>query len=225
MAATEFLRACEVNDVDTVLAHIQSDPDLVNVVSEDGHCSALILAIRHGHDELLEILLTQPNIDINRSVNLRGSGVVFLHVTPLHYACMKNKASVVARLLQFPELDLVARDNRGSTPAYWAVANGSRECLDLLAGDRRVDWWNYRSMSGKTPLYVAIYHGHVHIVQILLSIKDQDFCVKNDEEDTLAMLAVKNENKVSQSESGEESELLSGISWKLHFLYTSTHRL
>ena len=83
----------------------------------------------------------------------------------------------------------------------------------LLAKDQRVDWWNYRSYSGKTPLYVAIYHGHVHIVQILLSIKDQDFCVKNDEEDTLAMLAVKNENKVSQSESGgEESELLSGIS-------------
>ena len=139
--------------------------------------------------------------------------VVFLHVTGLHYACMKNNWWTVSRLLQVPGVNITARDNRGATPAYWAVANNSVESLAILARDLRLDWWNYRSISGKTPLYVAIYHGHVHIVQILLSIKDQDFCVKNDEEDTLALLAVKNENKVSQSESGgEESELLSGIS-------------
>ena len=210
MAVREFLGACQDNNMDKVLALLQNDPELVNVVSEDGRCSALILAIRHGHDEILETLLTHPNIDINKTVNLRGpsdssGSVAFLYVTPLHYACMKNRARVVARLLQFPHLNIVARDNRGSTPAYWAVANGSKECVLLLAEDRRVDWWNYRSYSGKTPLYVAIYHGHLDIVKILLTIKDQDLYVKNDEEDTLALLAVKNQNKVSEE---GESELL-----------------
>ena len=134
----------------------------------------------------------------------RGAGdscrsVAFLHVTGLHYACMKNNWWTVSRLLQVPGVDITARDNRGATPAYWAVANNSVECLAILARDLTVDWWNYRSISGKTPLYVAIFHGHVEIVKILLQIQDQDFYVKTDDGDSLALLAVRNENKVTSN--------------------------
>ena len=125
--------------------------------------------------------------------------VVFLHVTGLHYACMKNNWWTVSRLLQVPGVNITARDNRGATPAYWAVANNSIECLAILARDLTVDWWNYRSISGKTPLYVAIFHGHVEIVKILLQIQDQDFYVKTDDGDSLALLAVRNENKVTSN--------------------------
>ena len=125
--------------------------------------------------------------------------VVFLHVTGLHYACMKNNWWTVSRLLQVPGVNITARDNRGATPAYWAVANNSIESLAVLARDLTVDWWNYRSISGKTPLYVAIFHGHVEIVKILLQIQDQDFYVKTDEGDSLALLAVRNKNKVTSN--------------------------
>ena len=94
---------------------------------------------------------------------------------------MKNNWWTVSRLLQVPGVNITARDNRGATPAYWAVANNSIECLAVLARDLTVDWWNYRSISGKTPLYVAIFHGHVEIVKILLQIQDQDFYVKTDD--------------------------------------------
>ena len=75
MNVIEFLQACGDNDLEAVRALLEKDAGLVNAVSADGRCSALIVAIRHDHQEVIGALLARPNFDVNLTVNLRESCV------------------------------------------------------------------------------------------------------------------------------------------------------
>ena len=77
-------------------------------------------------------------------------------VSPLTLAVMRCRAECLQIILSVPEpdLDLSVTDSRGRNIAQIAVEEdqGDRQrCVELLSGDRRVDW-NIKNSNGDTPV-------------------------------------------------------------------------
>ena len=70
----KFLKYCQSNDLKRAEACLTLDVD-VNTVSEDGHWSGLTIAAYKNYTELLEILLSHPQIKINKTTHAAGVSV------------------------------------------------------------------------------------------------------------------------------------------------------
>ena len=69
MTSNEFLRHCRDNNLAGVRHCLSRGVD-VNTVSEDGEWSGLTIAAENNYTELLEILLSHPDIKINKTTKL-----------------------------------------------------------------------------------------------------------------------------------------------------------
>jgi len=182
----EFLRNCEENNLDGVRDCLSRSVD-VNTVSEDGHWSGLTIAADKNYPELLEILLSHPDIEINNTTK-------YYQWTALMFACNAGNSATVSRLVEVPGLDINYQDEEdGNTAAHMASYEGHTECVRILAETGRVDW-NKRSKWGRTPLYRALLEGHSDIVDIIVQQPNIDYNFKADDGDTLAHAAVFGEN-------------------------------
>lgn len=65
-------------------------------------------AVVHGHSEIVDLLLKQPSIDVNR----RATGTGW---TPLHLAVQHNRDTLVKMLLE-NQADIGIQDHAGNTP-------------------------------------------------------------------------------------------------------------
>ena len=81
-----FLEACQKNDLDRVKASLTLDVD-VNTVSEDGQLSGLTIAAWKNYPKLLDLLLSQPGIDVNLTTTESVTGGSWGNWTPLMFAC------------------------------------------------------------------------------------------------------------------------------------------
>ncbi|MEZ0386523.1 MAG: ankyrin repeat domain-containing protein, partial [Verrucomicrobium sp.] len=77
--------------------------------------SPLILGMKSGNMEVVELLLAAPGIDLN-AVNRYGQ-------TPLCQAARMGNVELVAHLLQQPQVDATLADVYGLTPLHAAAAN------------------------------------------------------------------------------------------------------
>ena len=89
-----FLKACKNGELAKVNAAIVLEVD-VNLKNENWLQNGLILAIRGKHEAVVDILLSQPDIDINAK-----SGRTF----PLALAASLGLTSIVAKLGRMPSL-------------------------------------------------------------------------------------------------------------------------
>ena len=89
-----FLKACKNGDVAKVNAAIVLEVD-VNIKYENWPQSGLILAIRGKNEAVVDLLLSQPDIDINAK-----NGRTF----PLAVAASLGLTSIVAKLGRMPSL-------------------------------------------------------------------------------------------------------------------------
>ena len=64
----DFLNNCERNNLEEVKSCLSQGAD-VNTVSEDGRWSGLTIAAHKNNTELLDILLSQPDIEINKTTD------------------------------------------------------------------------------------------------------------------------------------------------------------
>ena len=69
----EFLQHCQANNLDGVTDCLSRGVD-VNTESEDGRWSGLTIAAEKNYPELLEILLSHPDIKINNTTDSRVLG-------------------------------------------------------------------------------------------------------------------------------------------------------
>ena len=101
----------------------------------DGY-SGLHNAAYHNYGELLELLLSQPGVNVNITNNRNQ--------TPLMLACMEGHENIVRRLCQVNGIDPNIRDvYYGYTALYWAVHNrrGNKpRCVEILRTLPNVDW-------------------------------------------------------------------------------------
>ena len=188
-----FIDACKNLDLDKVRACVTLGVD-VNCEDERNNFG-LLIAITLQNLDLLDILLSHPNIEVNKRINIEGyeSGNPFLE------ACWNGNADIVRRLLSVPGIDLNYQDSGGRSGAMWAVRRGKTEVVKLLKETFGIDWnlqsskgttavmrtslttlkilkdipsinWNLVNDDGHTALSAAMRSGNIEAVRILLSI-------------------------------------------------------
>lgn len=121
--------------------------DKIDVNISDSHGkSALILAARDGHEEIVKLLLQVPNINVNaRNIRLE---------TPLMLAALFGRENIVKLLLAMPDININAENNMKSTALMAAAKSDKQNMLKLLldAPGIKID---AKNASGKTALNIA----------------------------------------------------------------------
>ncbi|XP_053719121.1 ankyrin repeat and SOCS box protein 3-like isoform X1 [Synchiropus splendidus] len=160
----------------------------VNSQTHEGE-SACFLAARHGHVDVVKLLLrAQSDIDqltndlscplytavdsghlnVVRLLIRRGAQVNRTHTescwTCLHQAVYKGHSGIVRLLVKVCNLE--ARDDHEITPLFVAAQYGRQECLEILIKSGADV--NAQAADLATPLMIASQEGHSACVDLLL---------------------------------------------------------
>jgi ankyrin repeat protein len=136
--------------------------------------NAVMLAIRHNYDSILDLLLARDNINLGPY-----DEYCYISRTVLLYACTHpSRSAAVAKILKVRSdlLEIKDLENDSYTPLLQAITSGATESLQLLL-DARADIHQRDSMGG-TAVMRAIDSGHTEAVRLLVQhgarIDDQD---------------------------------------------------
>ena len=166
----------KINHLANVKALLQKmTPNAINAPGTLGK-TALILAARNGHVEIVQAL-----VDAGADIDLQSKS----GSTALMFAASKGHTDVVKALLG-ADADLNAKNNNKNTALMVAAQNGHVGCVQvLLAAKAHSDLKNEHD---QTALMVAAQNGHVGIVQILLNAGAEPN-VQNKQGNTALMVA------------------------------------
>ena len=117
---------------------------LINAGANDLN-SSLRKAVYRGHDDVVEILLTRSEIDVNEA----GSRGEF----SLRDASLYNHINIVRMLLNSPNIQVNMNDKNGDTALHCAVNLGQKEVAQLLL--KHGANMHQANIDGNTPYYYA----------------------------------------------------------------------
>jgi ankyrin repeat protein len=139
---------------------ILDPPYNANMNVETKDCwTALSLAAREGHSEVVKMLLEKDGVDMNKA-NSRG-------YTPLSLAARSGHTEIVKLLLEKDGVDVNKADSFGGTALSFAARGGHSEIVKLLLEKDGVDV-NKANSQGSTPLSFAARWGHTEVVKMLI---------------------------------------------------------
>lgn len=119
---------------------------------------ALFLAAEYGSDDVVELLLQMPSVDVNRPG--------FNDLPPI-FCATHGKVSTLKLFLDSDRVDAnILADNGWRTPIYDAV-HGSPSLVRLLLGYDKVDP-DLPCNGGKTPLMICASNGWADMTELLL---------------------------------------------------------
>ena len=125
---------------------------------QDGS-TALVAAAEVGHSAVVELLLRQPDVEVNAC---RTDGA-----TALFIASVLGNTSCVTALLAASGVDVNQAAETGATAVLIAAVNGHTACLAALLAHPDVDV-NRADEEGYTPLFLAATYGQAESVRMLL---------------------------------------------------------
>lgn len=165
--ASSLIHVASQYGLTEILSHLLRDMDEADIEARDGdNQTALMLATRHGHTEVVKLLLTTSKFNINAK-DRTGR-------TPLSWAAREGHEGVVLVLLAKEATLTNLGDDFNWTPLSLATAKG-HACVAKLILDKDSTAINVRdTVHGRTPLLWAAQNGHDMIVGYLLQIKDLD---------------------------------------------------
>ena len=150
-----FTTCCWDGDVEYVRYALLNGQD-PNERDEDDGCTGLMHAVQNNENEILELLLEQPEIDIN-SVNEIGD-------TALHVAGYYGNLWAVKKLVSDPRIKtLNSRNNDGQTPLLKAVLMDNVDCVRELVKFPEINLFGCCS-KGTTLLENAIIEARLVLV-------------------------------------------------------------
>ncbi|CAM6004713.1 unnamed protein product, partial [Sphagnum balticum] len=127
----------------------------------------LHLAVRNGHDAVVERLLKLQSIDANVPATVNAAGL-----TPLQYSVQNSHWEVVELLLEkgnpSATLNINAVDSEGRTPLQLAVMNRRMAVVRLLLEREGINIDAVDS-AGLTPLQYSVQNSHWQVVELLLT--------------------------------------------------------
>src|SRR5690606_35000703 len=151
----DIFEAVAANQVDRVTDLLETDPDLLDRISEHGF-SPLGLAAHFGNEDIVRLLLLKgadPNLPSQNGYN----------VYPIHAAVTSNFETITKMLIEAGADVNVVQTSR-TTPLHTAAQNGNIELLIvLLEQGARVD---IKNDTGKTAADLASEKGYYEIAQI-----------------------------------------------------------
>ena len=111
-----FITSCEENNLKKVGACITLGVD-VNTVSEDGKWSGLTIAAHKNYIKLLDLLLSQPAIDVNlatlENITNGAKKQTKSKWTPLMFAGAAGHHNIVKKLVQVSGINFNHKDGYG----------------------------------------------------------------------------------------------------------------
>ncbi|KAH8900458.1 hypothetical protein GQ53DRAFT_128407 [Thozetella sp. PMI_491] len=155
--------------------------------------TALIVAAQNGHLACVQLLLSEPKIDINAQ-NLSGRTALSLAcgygyveifkalwtredcqldipdksgATPFFWAVGGGHKSIISTMLKNLDIKVDLGDKTGRTAISWAAGDGMEVPLKLLLKSSRV-YPNVPDVNGRSPLSWAAGEGQSHTLEILL---------------------------------------------------------
>ena len=125
-------------------------------------CTALIIASLNADSEVVGLLLTRHDINVN-TVDGDGS-------TALIIASLNGHTEIVRLLLTHPGINVNKMSTiHGYTALIIASQKGHTEIVRLLLAHRGIDVNNAMTIHGYTALIIASQKGHTEIVRLLLT--------------------------------------------------------
>lgn len=150
-----------------------ASPNTVDPITGE---TVLILALREGSNEVVDMLLAQKDIQLERTAP-NGNNALMMA------AFKRNKRAVEALLAKDA---IVTRP--GWTALHYAAASGDDDITRLLLEHHA--YIDAESPSKLTPLMIAAREGHESTAKVLLQ-EGADASLKNNEELTAAQIAVR----------------------------------
>ena len=126
--------------------------------------SPLFMASASGYVDLVEKLISHPEIEINKDSDPYG-----LAATPLMMASQEGDVKMVKVLLSHPQIATnKATLKSGMTALLIASQRGYVDVVQMLLTNQDVNV-NQANLKGQTPLFMASKNGHVDVVKTLLA--------------------------------------------------------
>lgn len=185
----KWLNAAEIGNIQKIKKMLNSG--IINMQDHNGY-TALVLAASQGHENIVELLLQHPNINVNAqsssgdtalmqsvwygfttiakrlsehpaiNVNLQDD----LGRNALMSAAERGHIKNIRFLLQIPNITINHQDKYGETALMKALRDDNT--FKLFLNTPRLDF-NLQNSHGKTVLIMASEQGRINIVRILLA--------------------------------------------------------
>ncbi|KAF2122387.1 ankyrin repeat-containing domain protein [Lophiotrema nucula] len=132
----------------------------------------LTFAVELGNEDLVQILLADPRVDINRNPNGQSALIT---------AVNKGLSRIVKLLLEHPQISVEQTGYRSQNILIGAVGKGALEIVKLLLDHPSIDV-NVEAWRGKSALQLAAAKGSLEIVKLLLdhqniAVNHRSWCI------------------------------------------------
>lgn len=162
-----LVRDAAQGHLEVVRDHLAKHPDRVNQKSSGK--TALQVSSHQGHREIVELLL-----QCGASVDAQDDD----GDTALHYAAFGNQPAIMEMLLKVGA-NINAVNRAKCTALHVAVNKQHTNCIRVLLKFRSILNINIQDTYGDTALHDAIGKDSVDIIDLLISVPEVDFSLKN----------------------------------------------
>lgn len=161
-----YFSAIKKGDLNKIQKGLAGNEITVNAYSSKG-VPLLNHAILHGQSEIIDLLLAQPDLEID---NVRLN----THQTALHEATLKNDSVTIKKLLEKGISPNIA-DSKGRAAIHDAIHNNSLEAFETLIADERVLTAKDPQEGEATPFLLAVAANKLDFIKKLIDTKKISF--------------------------------------------------
>ena len=137
----------------------------LNAISKIDNMTSLHIASKHNQLEIIKILLSHPQIDINK---LTKSGKHSLII-----AAEKSNFKIIDELIKHKKLNINQIDYEQKSLLHIACSMGNKYLIYKLLENKDINI-NIIDKENRTPLYIAAENGYIDICKCLLSSKKKN---------------------------------------------------
>ena len=163
--------SCEIGCVNLMMTLVKHKAN-VNDRTNNGS-TPLILAARHGHDNIVHVLLSDSQCQVDVKMDFG--------FTALHYSCSNGHFNIMRTLVKH-KANVNVRTDNGSTPLILAAEHGHDNIVHVLLSDSQCQV-DVKMDFGFTALHHSCKNGHVDIMRTLVKHK-ADIDAKTNSGDT-----------------------------------------
>lgn len=159
---SNFIKACEQGHLEDVTKLSKHKNVHADCFSSDFFypSTALILASRNGHLQVVKYLIE----DLKADANIKDD----MHTTPLMTASCGGHLNIAKYLVEERNVDVNLVDNYGFTALMLAIESERVETVKFLINTGKADTLICGRFCGKTALMLACKNGQANIVKAIL---------------------------------------------------------